>query len=260
MTDIMRETTSEETMLVSVLIFFASIVPAVLIILWLTNRRKEDVSYKKSCKSALFRGALSVLPILAVSGLLFLITGTLRLTLLRDAHILIYRAIYTFIVLAFAEELVKFLALRLLLKKKYNDYSWADIVAYMVIIGTAFGLIEDIPYAIGASPMVMLVRGITMGHVGYGFLMGWFYGKKLYTGKRRFGLTAFLLPFLLHGIYDFSLTQELLEVSDNFAVIGVAMALVDIVLLVLMIRFFRRSPEKVIYNEPLLTLNHNKDA
>ena len=40
-------------------------------------------------------------------------------------------------------------------------------------------------------------------------------------------------------------------------VIGVSMALVDIVLLVLMIRFFRRSPKKDFYNEPLLTQNQN---
>ncbi|MBO6165252.1 MAG: hypothetical protein J6O17_02630 [Eubacterium sp.] len=45
----------------------------------------------------------------------------------------------------------------------------ADITAFMVIIGTVFGLVEDIPYAIGATPSIMLIRGLTMGHVGYFF-------------------------------------------------------------------------------------------
>ena len=119
------------------------------------------------------------------------------------------------------------------------------------IIGAAFGLVEDIPYAIGVSPMVMLVRGITTGHTGYGFIMGWFYGKKLYTGKKGFGVIAFMLPWLFHGLYDFSLTEELLAVNDNLAVIAVSLALMDIVLLILTIRFFRRSRRIERYNEPL---------
>ncbi len=65
----------------------------------------------------------------------------------------------------------------------------------MVIIGTAFGMIEDIPYAIGENPIVIIVRGLTLGHVGYAFIMGWFYGKELYTGKKRYGVIAVLLPW-----------------------------------------------------------------
>ena len=153
----------------------------------------------------------------------------------------VYKAIYNFVVLALAEELVKYIAFRLLLKKKLYAYTWADVVAFMVIIGTAFGLIEDLPYAIGSSPMQIIVRGVTMGHVGYGFIMGWFYGKKLYTGKKGWGVIAFLLPWLMHGIYDFSLTPELLELNDNLMFIALTIALIDIVLLILMIRFFVRA-------------------
>ena len=238
----------------SLLIFIVSIIPGVLIILWLMRRRKEDEPYKKSCRSALVRGLIAVLPIVGASAVFFLVTGVLKLTVLRNVPVLIHRAIYTFIVLAFAEELVKYLAFRLLLKKNYNDYTWADVTAFMVIIGTAFGLVEDIPYAIGASPAIMLVRGFTMGHVGYAFVMGWFYGKKLHTGKNIYGILAFLLPFLLHGLYDFSLSEELLEINDNLAAIGITLAVFDIVLLVLMIRFFLRARKRACYNEALRSL------
>ena len=71
--------------------------------------------------------------------------------------------------------------------------------------------------------------------------MGWFYGKKLYTGKKGWGVIAFLLPWLMHGIYDFSLTPELLELNDNLMFIALTIALIDIVLLILMIRFFVRA-------------------
>jgi len=234
--------------------FLLSIIPSAFIVVWLINRNKEDLKYKKSCNSAIIRGAVAVLPILVVSGVFYILTNVLKITVLENAHPLIYQAIYKFIVLAFAEELVKYLLFRALLNKRFNEYSFADTVAFMVIIGTTFGLVEDIPYAIGANPIMMLVRGFTAGHLGYGFIMGWFYGKRLYTGKKRYGVIAFALPFLLHGMYDFSLSPELLELNDNLAIIAVSLAVTDIVLLGLTIRFFISSPKKEFYNEPLISI------
>ena len=241
-------------MWLSVLFFLLSIIPSVLVIVWIMKRKKEDLEYKKSCKSALIRGLICVLPILALSAVLYIVSRILKATALQSVNILVYKAIYTFIVLAFAEEFVKFFSFKGLLKKRAINYSWADVVAFMVIIGTAFGLVEDIPYAIGATPVIMLVRGFTMGHLSYGFMMGWFYGKKLYTGKKRYGVLAFVLPFLLHGLYDFSLTPELLEWNDNIAFLGVALAATDLVLLALMIRFFITARKKEHYNTDLCSV------
>ena len=238
--------------MLSVLIFLLSIVPSVLIFIWLKNRKNDDLIYKKNCNSAFIRGIFSVLPILLFSAVLFVLNIVLRFTLLQNVNILVYKAIYTFLVLAFAEEIIKYLAFRLLLKKKNYAYSWADVVAFMVIIGTSFGLIEDLPYAIGADPITMLVRGLTMGHVGYGFIMGWFYAKRLYTNKKRYGVISVLIPWLIHGIYDFSLTPELIEFNDNFTFIAVLMAILEIVTLILMLRFFKRAKKKEIYNQPLI--------
>lgn len=242
-------------MFLSIIIFIVSIIPAVLVFILLKKRKSDDAMYKKSCNSALIRGLVSVLPILAVSATLHLLNNLIRVTLLRDMNILIYRALYTFIVLAFAEEIVKYGVFKLLLRKKYYAYTWADVTAFMVIVGTGFGLIEDIPYAIGASPIVMLIRGFTMGHVGYGFIMGWFYGKRLFTGKKRYGVIAFLLPFLIHGLYDFSLSEELIALNDDLAFIGISLAVLDIVLLILLIRFFVRSAKKERYNTPIITID-----
>lgn len=238
----------------SILIFLLSIVPSVLIFIWLRNRQKENILYRKKCTYSFVSGLISVLPILLLSAILYVLSAVLKLTILKDVNILVYQAIYKFIVLAFAEEIIKYLAFRIVLKRNPYAYSWADVVAFMVIIGTAFGLIEDIPYAIGASPIIMLVRGFTMGHVGYGFIMGWFYGKRLHTGKKRYGVFALLVPWLIHGLYDFSLSQELMEISDNFAFLGVSLALLDIVLGILMVRFFVRSKKQERYQRPLSTV------
>lgn len=242
-------------MLLSILFFILSIIPSVLIFILLRKRQKDNIKYRKKCNLSFISGLISVLPILLLSGILFILSTVMKFTLLKGVDILVYRAIYTFVVLALAEELIKFLTLRFVLKRKPYACSWADVVAFMVIIGTAFGLIEDVPYAIGASPVIMLVRGFTLGHVGYGFIMGWFYGKRLYTGKKRYSVFAILVPWLIHGLYDFSLSTELLALNDNFAFLGVSLALLDIVLLILMIRFFVRSKKREHYQHPLAALD-----
>ena len=241
-------------MLLSILFFILSIIPSVLIFILLRKRQKDNIQYRKKCNLSFISGLISVLPILLLSGILFVLSTVMKFTLLKGVDILVYRAIYTFVVLALAEELIKFLTLRFVLKRKPYACSWADVVAFMVIIGTAFGLIEDVPYAIGASPIIMLVRGFTMGHVGYGFIMGWFYGKRLYTGKKKYAVISVLLPWLLHGIYDFSLTPELLEVNENLMFIALFMALLDIVMLILMIRFFVRSKKQERYMQSVCSI------
>lgn len=243
-------------MLLYILSFVISLIPSVLIIFFLRRRLKDDQFYKKKCNLAILLGLACILPIIILSGTLYLTNGILRITILRNIPTLVHKAVYNFIVLAFAEEIVKFLTLQLVLRKKNYAYTWADVVAFTVIVGTMFGFCEAIPYAIGASPIIMLIRGVTMGHVGYGFIMGWFYGKSLYTGKKRFAVLSVIVPWLIHGLYDFSLTPELLELNDNFAMIGVSLALADIVLLVLMIRFFirARKHKDERYHQPLITL------
>ena len=249
-------------MWLSILIFILSIIPSALIIAWMFKRHgKEDLTYKQTSKRALWRGLLSVLPILLLSGALFIVNSVLKLTIFKGIPVLAYQAIYKFVVLAFAEEIIKYWMLRRTLKKS-GGYSWADVVAFMVIIGTAFGLIEDIPYAVDANAPTMLVRGFTMGHVGYAFMMGWFYGKSLQTGKKRYDVIAVLLPWALHGIYDYSLTPELMDVNENLMFIAIAMALLDVVVLILMIRFFvweRKHPQDK-YTLPLFPAHADDNA
>ena len=84
--------------------------------------------------------------------------------------------------------------------------------------------------------------------------MGWFYGKRLYTGKQKYAVISVLLPWLLHGIYDFSLTPVLLEVNDNLMFIALFMALLDIVMLILMIRFFVRSKKQERYMQSVCSI------
>lgn len=237
-----------------IIALLASLILSIIIVLWLTNLKKSDPLYKQSCNLALKKGLISVLPIMGASAVFTILNHLLNNTVLKDFNILVYEALHDFIVLAFSEELVKFLLFKDLLKKKVNPYTFRDVVAYMIIIGATFGLVEDIIYAFGSDPITMLVRGITIGHAGYGFIMGYFYAKKLLTGKNHYGIIAFLIPFFIHGLYDFSLTPELFELNDNLVFIPITLAFIELVTIFLIIRFFRKTKNKEDYNKPLIQL------
>ena len=235
-------------MILLILAIIVSFIPAIALYRWLKNRIKEEEAYQSLCSSALKRGILSIFPILLVSAIFQIV---IRLTGIKDANPLLYQALYNFIVLAFAEELVKYLAFRRTLKKTDYMVSWLDVTILMTIVGIGFDLIESIVYAIGASVPVVLIRGICIPHAGYGFLVGYFYGKGVKNGKAGTKWIGFVLAWLMHGLYDFSLKEELVAVNDNLVVIPLALAVIDIVLVILLVRFVRKVKEKELYTEPL---------
>ena len=173
----------------------ASFIPFIALFLWLRNHIKEGPEYKALCNKTLVRGFLSVIPIVLLSAVFHI---GLRLGGFQNLNPLLYQALYTFVVLAFAEELVKFLTFRRVFKKVDFHYSWLDVTVIMTI-------------------------------VGIGFLIVWF----------------------LHGLYDFSLSAEFQGINDNLAIIPLALAALDIVLVFRLVHFVRKSlREQGKYTEP----------
>jgi len=68
------------------MIFLLSIIPSLLIIIKLRNRRKDDALYVKSCNSAIKSGFFSILPVIGVSAVFALAVRLLKLTLLKNAN------------------------------------------------------------------------------------------------------------------------------------------------------------------------------
>lgn len=237
--------------LILIISFLLGLLPSIALYKWLRKKNKDE-KYKVICKNAFVRGILAVFPIMLTSGLLYIIG---RLSGLWKINTLLYQAYYTFIVLAFAEELIKFLTFRSILKKNSYEYSWFNVTIFMIIIGLGFGCIENVTIAVGSNIITMLIRGISIGHAGYGFVMGWFYGKMLKTGKKVYGLLGFLIPWFLHGLYDFGLRKELIDVNDNFAFISILLELVCIFSVILIVRFIRKRRDSDIYTEPFKELN-----
>ena len=235
-------------MIVLILALAVSFVPCIALYLWLRNRHGRTGDFRKLCSRALVSGFLCVLPVILMSGASYVL---LRITGLHKSIPLLYEALYTFIVLALMEEIAKFQVFRRVLGKTDYPYSWLDVTIILTVVSLGFDIIESLIYAIGATVPVVLVRGICIPHAGYGFVTGYFYGKGLKTGKLATKWIGFILSFLLHGLYDFSLSEEFISINDNLVFVAVLLAVLDIVLVIMLAVFCRRARKKEIYNEPL---------
>lgn len=110
-----------------------------------------------------------------------------------------------------AEELGKFLVLRLMTWKSRNfNYSY-DAIVYAVFVSLGFALLENIEYVFlhGLSAALFRMFTAVPGHACFAVFMGFFYSKAKYaslTGNkgRAAGFTALsmIVPILIHGVYD----------------------------------------------------------
>ena len=60
-----------------------------------------------------------------------------------------------------------------------------------------------------------------------------------------------MIATLIHGLYDFSLSEAFTALNDNLVVVPLALAVLDIVLVILLVRFIRKAKDQRVYAEPL---------
>lgn len=233
---------------VFIISILVSVIPSVLVYRWIKN--KGDKGYQELCRFSIRKGMVSILPVTLVSAG-FAIVGVIGKLLIPNINPILYKAYYNIIALAFSEELVKFLYFKKVLKETSYKYSWFDVVIVMTLVGLGFGCIENIVFSINSGIIPMLIKGISISHAGYGFIMGWFYGKKLKTNKNIYGVLGFVIPWLIHGLFDFGLSPELIKLNDNFAFISIILELVSIVIVFLIIGFVRKKKDVPIYKKKL---------
>ncbi len=225
-----------------------SFLPYLFLFLWLRGLRKNDAAYRELCGKALGRGALCIFPVVLLSGVSYVL---LRLTGIHKTAPLLYQAVYDFVVLAFMEEFAKFRMFRRTVRQADSPVSWLDAAALMTIVGIGFGAAESVEYAIGASIPVVLVRGICMPHAGYGFITGYFWGKGVRTGRPAVRRLGFVISWLVHGLYDLSLSEAFLAVSEDLVFVPLLLALLEIVFVIRLIFFARKARNRDEYTEPL---------
>lgn len=237
-----------------ILAFLLSMLPNVLIFLWL-RKAKDDEKYQNICLKGLLRGILfSSLMVLLISTIFYVFE---RLFITKYG-VIISEVFHNFIVLAFAEEIVKYLTLRGLIKKNSYSYSQLDILSLMMIVGIGFGMIESLIYAFITNAAMMIVRGITAMHCGYGFIMGYFISNAMKTKKKGYTFLGIFIPCLLHGTYDLCLSEELAKISEYYGFISLALAIFAIITLFIAIKYIRKSRKNSECIKPLLEAQSNQ--
>jgi RsiW-degrading membrane proteinase PrsW (M82 family) len=178
-----------------------SFAPVIIILFYVYFRDKYEKEPVKLLVKALVAGMLTVIPILFVETFL---TGFYTM---EDG---LFGAFWhAFVVAGFTEELFKFIALYIIIWRNPNFNEKFDGIVYAVFVSLGFALVENIMYVTGYGFEVGLNRAWTAvpAHAIFGITMGYYFGiahmyKEL---KNSYLWKAFLVPFLLHGIYDFIL-------------------------------------------------------
>ncbi len=182
----------------------SAIAPVVIVLFYVYFRDKYDKEPIGLLLKALLAGGLVVLPIILVET---------WLTRMMPPLGRVGQAGYTaFVVAAFTEELFKLLALYLLVwrAKAFNEQF--DGIVYAVFVSLGFATVENIMYVMEAGYQTAMLRALTAvpAHAIFGITMGYYFGvARIYEELRRDYLwRAFLVPLLLHGIYDFIIMLE----------------------------------------------------
>ena len=233
--------------MINIILFPISLIPVILLYRWLKRNCFSDELHSNLAGKAFKLGLFMVLPVLGM-GVIFTLIG--RIFGLKGEDTLAGAFYHNFFILAMSEELAKAFMLRRLIRKNNADYSKMDIILYWVCIAIGFDILESALYALMTNPVQIIVRGITLPHVGLAFLAGALASAAIKKNNKALFIPAIGLPWLWHGLYDFSLSEPATAADNTFstvmilAALGLALlSLVTAIILVIFVKKKRNLPE-----------------
>lgn len=143
-------------------------------------------------------------------------TENLMLLLAPDAGVWAEAAFSAFAVASLVEEGWKYIILSALIWRNDNFNEPFDGIVYAVFISLGFAGIENVLYVFnpsvgGFSTAVSRAFFSVPGHALFGVAMGYYFAVARFEPwhKRKCIAYAFVVPFLLHGVYDFILMSDM---------------------------------------------------
>jgi RsiW-degrading membrane proteinase PrsW (M82 family) len=184
------------------ILFLITIAPSFFIVFYLINSDRFPEPKEQIIKTFLW-GIAIIFPAAIANDLL--ITNWNALNIKTSIS-------HSFLSAAPVEEGLKFLILTSIIAK-FRDYDDAvDGIVYCVCLSQGFAALENIYYVFslyGASFEVAFLRAFSAvpAHAMFGAIMGIFYSQHLLAkkkdDKKMFLILSFLIPFLLHGFYNY---------------------------------------------------------
>ncbi len=181
-----------------------SLAPVLVIALYVYFRDKYEKEPVRVLLKALGAGMIIVIPVSYIEHLFVTVIPPLS-----HQGKAFYNA---FMVAGFTEELLKFLALYLLVWTNRNFNEKFDGIVYAVFISLGFAAVENVMYVTQLGIQTGYIRALVSvpAHALFGIAMGYYFGLAKFYPKKRIGymLRALFYPVLLHGIFDFILMLE----------------------------------------------------
>ena len=205
-----------------IFLLLITIMPA-LGILFLFVFLDKFVEPKKYIIATFVLGILSIGPLIMFDNIILLIKGS---------PIEYNPFMQAFFDAAFQEELLKFCVLFFFCVRFAEFNEPMDGIVYGTVVSLGFASYENIFYVYGAEGFnISLGTAYTRAfsavpsHAFDGVIMGFFLGRH-YFRKHESKINiyfAFLIPFILHGLYDWTLMEE--SIHNNFMWLIVAIEL-----------------------------------
>ena len=125
---------------------------------------------------------------------------------------------YSFILVSFIEEAIKFVLLYLACYKKKDFNYQYDGIVYASFLALGFATYENILYVFATQDIITAIyRGVLTvpAHVFFAIFMGYYFGLakhyrryKQEKKEKKNLLFAFFAPFVLHGFFDYALLSK----------------------------------------------------
>lgn len=182
---------------------FVGILPAVMLVCFIYWKDKYVHEPWKWVIKAFFFGVLSCIPAIIIESLLPEV----------EENSLVHSAYSAFIVASMTEEAMKYLFFWLLVRKNPYFDERMDGIVYCACVGLGFAGLENIGYMLSNIDELMsvaIMRAVLSvpGHFFFAVFMGYYYSLAVYGPKEKKPLmliAAFVVPFILHGLFDFAL-------------------------------------------------------
>lgn len=212
-------------------LFLLSTLPGLLIVAYIYWRdRYEQEPFAQLSLCFLF-GMLSAYPALKMEEF-----GIRDLGILNNANDPFMTFTFSFMVVAFSEEFVKYLFLRYYIFRQPVFDEPLDGIVYAIMIGMGFATLENVLYIIvrpdnaQLAVQIGLMRMLTAipAHAIFAVTMGYFVGWAKFVGQQRnrylfIGLSS---AIVLHGIYDFCVFMHLSLLLVGFVIVtGIGLSL-----------------------------------
>lgn len=236
-------------------ILLPALLPVFVIFRYIYKKDKIEKEPLGFVLKVLFFGAIFSIP---CAGIEILMENILQFFL--EENTISYAFIENTIGVALIEELSKLLVLMIFVWKNDNfDYRYDGIV-YATASSLGFAALENILYIISYGTEVSIARAIFSipGHTTFGIFMGFYISraKKAWLSGKNFKKKVLLFKSLffstlIHGLYDFQLSDQILE-SDYSWLFYVFVILLDIISLKIIKHEFKTDqPLGVIHTEKI---------